>query len=203
MYRLYYSKGACSLAVHIVLREAGLPFTLEPVNIKTHHYRGGNFKDINPLGYVPVLELPSGERLREIPVILQYLADQVPNRGLIPASDGTLQRYRALEWVAFVSSEIHRNFGPLWLPDAPEATKARALSRLRDRFGFLDSHLERNSFLLGATFSVADAYLYTTLHWSKYLHLDLAPWSHLGRYVEALAARPSVGESQRAEGERA
>ena len=165
--KLYYSPGACSLSPHIVLREAGLKFDPVLASTKTHKLQDGtDFYTINPKGYVPVLELDNGERLTEGPAIVQYLADQVPDKKLAPAN-GTFARARLQEWLNFTTSEIHKTYSPLFNPAVPEEYKTMARAKLVDRYRWVDAQLEGKSFLLGDAFSVADAYLFTVTNWAK------------------------------------
>jgi glutathione S-transferase len=198
--KLYYTPAACSLAPHIVAREAGLPIELEKVDLagkKTES--GADFAAINPKGYVPALRLDNGEVLTEVATLVQYLADQAPKAGLIPAQ-GSMERYRVLEWLTFISSEIHKGFGPLWKPDTPAETKDAARAHLAKRFAYLDQQLAGRSFLTGERFSAADAYLFTVLNWTNFHNIDLAPYRNLKGYVQRVASRPAVQQALEAEG---
>jgi glutathione S-transferase len=198
--KLYYAPGACSLAPHIVAREAGLRLDLEKVDLgrgKTES--GATFADINPKGYVPALSLDGGEVLTEASALVQYLADQAPQTGLAPAA-GTLERYRLLEWLGFISTEIHKGFGPLWNPQTPEAAKAIARNNLGKRFAWLDQRLARGPYLMGERFTVADAYLFTVTNWTNIHAIDLKPYPNLKAYMERVGARPKVREALVAEG---
>ena len=198
--KLYYAPGACSLAPHIVAREAGLRFDLEKVDLRSGKTESGAaFSDINPKGYVPALELGNGEVLTEASALLQYLADQAPQAGLVPAA-GTFERYRLLEWLGFISTELHKGFAPLWKPDTPEASKTIAKNNLAKRFAYVDQHLARGPFLLGERFTVADAYLFTISSWANFHALDLTPYPNLQAYLERVGARPKVREALSAEG---
>lgn len=197
--KLYYAAGACSLAPHIVLRELGLSFDAEPVDLKTHRLADGtDFYTINPKGYVPVLQLDDGQTLTEIAAILQYLGDRAPEAGLIPAA-GSMQRYRVIEWLTFISSELHKSFSPLWNPAMPEAGKQLFRDKLAQRFAFLDRHLADKRYLMGEQYSVADAYAYTILSWKDALKLDISNWKHLEAYVRRVAARNRVREALHSE----
>ena len=198
--KLYYSVGACSMAPHIVLHELGLPFEAVQVDLGTHKLAktGQDYYQINPKGYVPALEVDDGSLLTEVAAILQYLADRKPEAGLLSAP-GSMQRYRAIEWLTFISSELHKGFSPLWNPNMPEAAKQIALDRLQTRFALLDKHLASHEFLMGDRFTVADAYAYTILTWAAALKLDLGRWSHLKAYVQRIAARPAVRDTARNE----
>ena len=198
--KLYYTPGACSLSSHIVLEESNLPYATVRVDLKTHQTQdGADFHAINPLGYVPVLELEDGSRLREGPVISQYIADQVPQKNLAPAN-GTLARYRLQEWLTFISTELHKNCGPLFSPATPDAFKAFIKDRLLARFKWLDGELEGKSYLMGEHFTVADAYLFTVTSWAKPLDLDISALSHLNALCARAAARPAVQATLKAEG---
>lgn len=198
--QLYYSPGACSLAPHIVLREAGLSFELKKVDFRTKQIDGGgDFTQINGKGYVPALRLDSGEILTEGPVILQYIADRRPDSGLAPKA-GTLERYRLEEWLAFVSSEIHKSFGTLFNPSLSADWKAGVTATLTKRLDWLDPQLRGRSHLLGDPFTAADAYLFTTLSWAPHVGIDLAKWPALASFTKRVAGRPKVIEALRAEG---
>ena len=198
--KLYYSPGACSLSPHIVLRESGLKFEPVLASTKTHKLQDGtDFYTINPKGYVPVLELDNGERLTEGPAIVQYIADQVPAKNLAPAA-GTMARYRLQEWLNFTTSEIHKTYSPLFNPDVPEAYKTIAKAKLVDRYRWVDAQLEGKSFLLGDSFSVADAYLFTVTNWAKPVGIDISGFKHLGAFMARVAARPAVQEAMKVEG---
>src|SRR3990167_5643570 len=171
--KLYYSPGACSLSPHIVLREAGLPFEPVLASSKTHKLQDGtDYYTINPKGYVPLLELDGGERLSEGPVIVQYIADQVPDKGLAPAA-GTMARYRLQEWLNFITSELHKSFSPLFNPAVPEEAKALFRKKLVDRFAWVDAQLDGKNYLMGDAFSVADAYLFTVGSWAPHVGVDI------------------------------
>lgn len=197
--KLYYSPGACSLSPHIVLREAGLAF--EPVLAPTRTHKlpdGTDYYTVNPLGYVPLLELDDGTRLREGPAIVQYLADQVPARNLAPAN-GTLPRYRLQEWLTFIGTEIHKSFSPLFNAAMPDAGKQIYRDRLANRFQFVDKELQGKDYLMGDTFTVADAYLYTVTRWSKPMAIDLSGYANLLAHYARVEARPAVQEALKVE----
>ncbi len=198
--KLYYSPGACSLSPHIVLRESGLAF--EPVLASTKSHKlldGTDFYTINPLGYVPVLELDDGTRLREGPAIVQYIADQVPAKNLAPAN-GTLPRYRVQEWLTFIGTELHKGFSPLFNPAVPEEVKPVFRDRLTSRLAWIDGQLAGKSYLMGDTFCVADAYLYTVSRWAPVMKIDLAPMTNLAAFQHRMLERPAVREALKAEG---
>ena len=198
--QLYYYPGACSLAPHITLREAGLPFELQKVDIHTKRIDGGgDYTQVNSKGYVPALKLTSGEVLTEAPVILQYIADQKPESGLAP-KPGTIERYRLEEWLNFTSSEIHKSFSPLFNPTAAADWKAGSTATLTRRFDWLGPQLKSRTHLLGDRFTVADAFLFVTLSWSGHAGIDLGKWPSLATYVQGISRRPKVIEALRAEG---
>lgn len=198
--KLYYSPGACSLSPHIALHEAGLAFTPVLASTKSHKLQDGtDFYTINPLGYVPVLELDDGTRLREGPVIVQYIADQAPLKMLAP-QNGSLQRYRLQEWLNFISTEIHKGFTPLFKPNTPDDYKPIARDNLLQRLTWVDSQLADKQYLMGDHFTVADAYLFTVSNWTAPTKLDISGLSNLAAYRERVAARPAVQAAMKAEG---
>ena len=198
--KLYYSPGACSLSPHIALREAGLPFEAVLAPTKTKKLPDGtDFTTLNTKGYVPLLELDDGQRLTEGPAIVQYIADQVPASGLAPAF-GTMARYRLMEWLNFITSELHKGFSPLFTPGMPDEAKAMARARLVDRLTWVDGQLAGKTWLMGETFTVADAYLFTVAGWGKYVGVDIAPLTNLSAYLGRVAARPAVQDALKAEG---
>ncbi|HEY1229851.1 MAG TPA: glutathione transferase GstA [Ramlibacter sp.] len=198
--KLYYSPGACSLSPHIVLREAGLAFEPVLAPTKTHNLPdGSDYYAINPLGYVPMLELDDGTRLREGPAIVQYIADQVPNKNLAPAN-GTLPRYRLQEWLTFIGTEIHKTFSPLFNPALSDEGKQIFRDKLASRFKWIDGQLAGKQYLMGDHFSVADAYLFTVSNWAKPMNIDLAGYPNLTAFRDRVAARPAVQEAMKAEG---
>lgn len=198
--KLYMKPGACSLASHIVLRETGLPFALVKVDLASKKTEdGGDFLAVNPKGQVPTLSLDEGGILTEGAVILQYVADKAPQAGLIPAH-GTLERYRVLEWLNFVGSELHKTFSPLFRPTTPDAFKAIVRDNLAAKFAVLDGHLADNRFLFGERFTVADAYCFTVVSWAKPMGIDLSRWPNLAAYMARVADRPAVRDALIAEG---
>jgi len=198
--KLYYSPGACSLSPHIAMREAGLAFEPVLASTKSHKLQDGtDYYGINPLGYVPMLELDDGTRLREGPAIVQYIADLVPTRNLAPAN-GTLPRYRLQEWLTFIGTEVHKQFSPLFNPAMPEEVKKMQRDKLASRFQWLDGELKNKQYLMGDTFSVADGYLFTVTTWAPRVDVDLAPYPNLTAYRERVAARPAVQEAMKVEG---
>ncbi|HXE39345.1 MAG TPA: glutathione transferase GstA [Azonexus sp.] len=198
--KLFLKAGACSLSPHIVLEESGLPYETEAVDLKTKvTASGADYWAINPKGYVPALQLDSGEVLTEGPAIVQYLADQVPEKKLAPAN-GTLKRYRLQSWLTFIGTELHRSFSPFFNPASSDDWKAAALSNLERRLDYTNTQLAGNSYLLGEEFSVADAYLFTILNWAKFIKLDLARWPNVAVYQARVGARPAVQAALKSEG---
>lgn len=198
--KLYYMPGACSLASHIVANEAGIPVDLVRVNGKTKKTETDeDFLAVNPNGYVPALVLDDGQTLTEGQVIAQYLADQKPGTGLVPPAGG-MARYRVQQWLSFTSSELHKNFSPLFRPDTPEATKALSRERLGKRLAYVNEQLAGKSYLTGETFTAADAYAWTVLRWAKGIDLDLSSYGNIQRFMSTVAARPAVVKSLQEEG---
>jgi glutathione S-transferase len=198
--KLYYTPGACSLAVHIALRESGHPFELEKVDLKTKRTeRGQDYLRVNPKGYVPTLQLDDGSTLTEANVCVQYVADLAPQSDLAPIA-GTTERYRLMEWMAFTSTEIHKNFSPLFDPTASSELQERQKKLLAKRFDYVSEHLSGRSGLMGDKFTAADAYLFTVLRWANVVKVDLSRWPALQDYLKRNAARPSVRDALKAEG---
>ncbi len=199
--KLYFSPGACSLSPHIVLREAGMDFALERVDLQAKKLKesGADFLAVNPKGQVPVLELDNGERLTEGPAIVQYIADQKPASGLAPAN-GTMARYHTQEWLNFVTSELHKVFAPLFRPTTPDEFVKITKENLANKFAFLDKHLAGKQYLMGEKFTVPDAYCFTVTGWTKYKEIDLGRWPNLKAYMDRVASRPKVQEAMKAEG---
>ena len=198
--KLYYAPGACSLSPHIALRETGMTFDLDKVDLgekKTSD--GGDFTKINPLGYVPALELDNGDVLPEGAAIVQYLADQAPAAKLLPES-GTMERYRAQEWLTFISSELHKGFSPLFNPALEGDMKSSVITRLESRFDYVDKQLEGQQYLTGDDFSMVDAYGFTVINWANSKDIDLSRWPNISAYMGRVAARPKVHEALKAEG---
>jgi glutathione S-transferase len=197
--KLYYAPGTCSLSPHIVAREAGLPLTLVRVDNKNKTTEAGeDYRAINPKGYVPLLELDNGVRLSEGPAIVQYLADLAPASKLAPPN-GTLERYQLQEWLNFITSEVHKQFSPLFDATMPDEAKEKFRNRLATRFDWIAGQLKDRDYLTGS-FTVADAYLFVVLGWTKFTGPDLARWPVLQEYVARVAARPHVQAAMKAEG---
>jgi len=198
--KLYYAPGACSLAPHIVAREAGLSPDLEKVDLANRTTASGrSFLEVNPKGYVPALQVQDGTVMTEVSALIQYLADQAPQAGLIPAV-GTPERYKVLEWIGFISTEIHKGFGPLWNPTTPDAVKQATKEKLFQRFAYLDQQLDGRSYLTSERFTVADAYLFVVVNWTNFHGLSLGDYPNLAAFMDRVAARPKVQEALQAEG---
>jgi len=197
--KLYFAPGACSLSPHIVLLEAGLPFSAVRVDLREKKTADGeDFRAINPKGYVPALALDDGTLLTEGTAIVQYLADLAPQAGLL-APVGDVARYKTIGWLSYISSELHKNFSPLFNPAASEDMKAHGRKMLAMRLELVAAQLEQGDYLEGG-FSVADAYLFTVLGWADFVKLSLADWPVLGAYRARIAARPAVQQAMRDEG---
>jgi len=197
--KLYYSPGACSLSPHIALLEAGLPHDLVKVDLRAKKLENGDdFLKVNPKGQVPVLQLDSGELVTEGPVIVQMIADKV-GKGLAPARDSA-ERYKLLEWLNFITAELHKNFGPMFSPALADDAKAFFKDRVMGKFKYIDSQLVGRDYLMGKEFTVADAYLFTMLSWADRMKFDLSAMPNLLAYKDRVAARPKVQEALNKEG---
>lgn len=197
--KLYYSPGACSLSPHIVLHESGLPFEAVLASTKTHKLQDGtDYYTVNPKGYVPLLELDDGQRLAEGPVIVQWIADQVPAKKLAPPA-GTMPRYRVMEWLNFVTAELHKQFSPLFNPAYPEEAKAINREKLLGRYAWVDGQLAGKQYLMGDDFTVADAYLFVVTRWTVPMKLDISSRTNLAAYMTRVAQRPAVRRALEAE----
>jgi glutathione S-transferase len=198
--KLYYSPGACSLSPHITLHESGLKFEHVLAPTKTHQLEDGtDYYSINPLGYVPLLELDDGTRLREGPAIVQYIADQVPGKKLAPAN-GTLERAQLQAWLNFIGTELHKGFGPLFNPATPEEFKAATKDKLMSRLKWVDSELAGKQYLMGEAFSVADPYLFTVTNWAPRVGVDISGFANIAAFRDRVAARPAVQAAMKEEG---
>ena len=198
--KLYYSPGACSLSPHIALFEAGLSFQALKAPTKTHQLDDGtDYYTINPLGYVPFLALDDGKTLHEGPAIVQYIADQAPEKNLAPAN-GTWERYKLQEWLNVIGTELHKNFSPLFNPATTDDAKAAAKTKLLARLTWVDSQLAGKQYLMGDTFTVADGYLFTVTNWTAPTSLDISGLANLVAYRGRVAARPAVQAAMKAEG---
>ena len=190
--KLYLTPYACSLSPHIALREAGIPFDIEVVDLGTKKTKsGGSYTSVNPKGYVPALEIEGGQVLTEGPAIVQYIADQKPASKLAPPA-GSFERYRLQEWLNFISSELHKSVGPLFSDATPAAWKETLKTRVAGRFDTLSKSLQGKDYLMGSTFTVADAYLFVILSWTSHVGIDLSRWPVLTAYFERIKARPAV-----------
>jgi glutathione S-transferase len=198
--KLYYSPGACSLSPHIALLEAGLPYELVKVDLRAKKLENGDdFLSVNPKGQVPALALDSGELVTEGPVIVQMIADKAAGKNLAPARDST-ERYKLLEWLNFITSEVHKNFGPLFSPVLSDDAKAFFKDRVMGKFKYVDGALTGHDYLMGKQFTVADGYLFTMLSWADRMKFDLAAMPNLLAYKARVAARPKVKEALTKEG---
>ncbi len=198
--KLYYAPGACSLAPHIVARELGIDLELVKVDTKSKTVASeGDFWAVNPKGYVPALELDDGAILTEVSALLQYLADRKPEGGLVPKA-GTMERYRLLELLGYVATEIHKGYGPLWYPATPDEVKESTRAALRKRYAYIEGLLVGRPYLMGDDFSIADAYLYTVTNWSRVAKVDLSEFPDLLAFQKRVAARPAVQAALKAEG---
>lgn len=199
MLKLYFFPASCSLAPHIALQESGLPYETLAVDLRAKTFSGGDFKKINPKGSVPALQLANGDVLTECAVILQYIADQAPKANLLPAN-GTWERYRSQEWLNYIATELHKGFSPLWNPATPEEYKVIAINNLEQRFDYLNSHLAKNNFVMGAEYTVVDAYLFTVVNWSRFKEISLSPWANLQTFMTRIQERPATLTVLKAEG---
>jgi glutathione S-transferase len=198
--KLYFSPGACSLSPHIVSREAGINVDLEQVDLREKKTKNGNdFLSVNPKGQVPVLELDNGHKLTEGPAIVQFLADQKPASGLMPAA-GTIDRYGVQEWLNFVASELHKTYSPMFRPTTPEEFKTMSRENIGKRLDWVDKELAGKQYITGEKFTAADAYLFAVLRWSPRVGIDLKKWPNITAYVDRVSARPKVQEALKAEG---
>lgn len=198
--KLYFSPGACSLSPHIVLLEAGLPYTLDRVDLRSKlTSTGQDYRSINDKGSVPALEMDSGLVLTEGPAIVQYLADLVPGKALAPAP-GTSERYQLAGWLNFIGTELHKTYSPLFDPSVSDEVKAYARANLTKRYTYVNSKLEGQDYLCGNRFSVADAYLFVITNWAGLVKFDLDGFPHLKAFQQRIGARPAVQQALRAEG---
>ncbi|HEX7043404.1 MAG TPA: glutathione transferase GstA [Burkholderiales bacterium] len=198
--KLYYSPGACSLAPHIVAREAGLAIDLVKVDLKAHRLESGeDYYAINPRGYVPMLELDDGTRLTEVAVLTQLLAERAPQAGLLPPA-GSIERLQAQMWLNYVATELHKTFSWFFHPQLPDAMRGLLNDRLANRLSHLEKHLEGREYLVGDRFTVADAYAYTVINWAGVLKIDLTPYPNIKAFQKRIGSRPKVREALVAEG---
>ena len=198
--KLYYSPGACSLSPHIALREAGLAFDLVKVDTAAKKTEAGeDYRRINPKGVVPALVRDDGTVLTEAAAIVQYIADRAPPHKLAPAH-GSDDRYRMIEWLNYIATELHKGFSPLFKPNTPDDYKAIVKENLAKQFAFVEQKLAGREYLLGSTFTVADGYLFTILNWAHFVKIDLSPYPNIKAFMERVAARPAVREALKSEG---
>jgi glutathione S-transferase len=198
--KLYYSAGACSLSPHIALEESGLAYEAISAPTATHKLADGtDYYKINPLGYVPLLVLDDGRQLREGPAIVQYIADQVPDKHLAPAN-GTFERSKLQEWLTFIGTELHKGFSPLFNPATPAEYKTIATTKLMERLKFTDGLLAGQDYVMGSAYSVADAYLFTVTNWAAFVKVDISAFTNILAFRARVAARPAVVAAMKAEG---
>lgn len=199
--KLYYSRGACSMVTRIVLNELGVTYTTESVDLRTKTCdSGADFREINPKGSVPVIVLDNGEILTEGQVILQYLCDTHHGQALLPEV-GNFSRYRVLEWLNYISTELHKGFAPLFNPALPEDVKTQFfIPALEARFAFINEHLSDKAYMAGAHFTIADAYLFVMLSWCSHCGVTLSGLDELFRLQKTLAARPAIIKALKDEG---
>lgn len=198
--KLFYKPGACSLASHITLRESGKDFTLEGVDLmKKRLENGDDFFAVNPKGQVPALLLDDGTLLTEGVAIMQYLADSVPDRQLL-APVGSISRYKTLEWLNYIATELHKGFTPLFRPDTPEEYKPAVRALLEKKLQYVDESLKEGQWICGQRFTIADAYLFTILRWASAVKLNMASLNHIAEYMQRAAERPAIAAALKAEG---
>lgn len=204
--KLFYSKGSCALASHIVMAELNMVYELEAVDLKAKTFSGGDFRKVNPKGAVPALKMESGEILTEGAVILQYLADQKPEAGLVPKF-GTLERYRCQEMLNHIATDVHKNYSPFFFADRLMQNqegitqfKTSMMEVLKGKISGVSEKLGTNEYIMGKQFSIADAYLFTVLSWSNFIGLDMKTWPNLAKYTERVQARPAVQKAMKEQG---
>ncbi|MDF3006261.1 MAG: Glutathione S-transferase [Enterobacter kobei] len=198
--KLFYKPGACSLAPHIILRETGKAFTLEAVDLMTKRLGdGSDYLAINPKGQVPALQLDDGTLITEAVVIMQYLADSVPQKNLLAAT-GEMSRYKTLEWLNYIATELHKGFTPLFRPDTPDEYKPTVRGLLEKKLSFVNGELSSREFIAGDHFTIADAYLYNVLRWARAIKLEMGSLSNIDAFMARVAARESVIATLAAEG---
>ncbi len=204
--KLFYKKGACSLAPHIVMAELNMVYEVEEVDLKTKTSASGDYYKINPNGSVPALKMEDGNVLTESAVIMQYLADQKPEAGAIPKF-GTTERYRCLEWLNFIATDLHKNFSPLFFAgmivqntEGQAEMKKHYIELLKRKIKIASDRLGNNDYVLGTSFTIADAYLFTVLGWSKFVGVDLSPYANITAYLKRVGERPGVQKAMKEEG---
>ena len=197
--KLYYTPAACSQAPHIALNELDLKFEPVKVDLVKHTLPdGSDYRAVNPKGYVPLLQLDDGTHLSEAHVLLQYIADQRP--GKLAPKFGTTERWKLMEWLGFIATEVHKGFGPLWNPKTPAEYREIVVQALGNRFTYLSQTLGKQPYLTGNEFTIADAYLFVVSNWAHYHKVDLKPWPALTAFQARVAARPAVKATLQAEG---
>ena len=199
MKTLFFSPGACALHVQMALIEAGEKFETVKVDLKTHTYAGGDFKQVNPKGYIPVLKTETGELWTEGQVILQRIADAHPEKNLLPKL-GTSERYKAMEWLNFISSELHKGLGAMFNPKLDGEAKDNVISKIQKRLAFMNTHLEKNEYILGKEFSLADVYFYNILRWAGPLKIEMSAHPAVLGLMEKVSLRPSARAAIEGEG---
>ena len=198
--KLYYAPGACSMASHILLNELGVPYEMEKVDLKTHRTeKDQDFYKINPKGYVPALQLDNGKLLTENIAILSYLSDSKAGQQAVVSKDN-MEHYQKLEWLAFISTELHKGFSPLFNKANPPEVLQASKEKITKRLDLVNKHLENQKFMMGDTFGPADAYLFTVLSWCPKVSVDLSPWKNLVSFVERLSSRPAIQKTLKEEG---
>ncbi len=197
--KLYYSPGACSQAAHIILHEAGLPHDSQRVDLRAKRTESGaDYWAINPKGAVPALGLADGEVLTENAAVLQYIGDKAARETLLPSSG--LERYRVIEWLGYLGSDVHKSFAPLFNPESSDEAKQAASDLVGKRFDYLESRLDGRDYLTGPAMSVADPYLFAMLGWTGELGIDLSRWPRLTAFRTRMLERPTVQAVLKAEG---
>jgi len=198
--KLYYAPAACSLSPHIVARELGIDIDLEKIDNRTKRTASGaDYLTINPKGYVPAIELDDGQVLTEGPALVQYLADQKPEAGLVPPA-GTMERYRMQEMLGYINSELHKTYSPLFNDATPQETRNERLAYLKKRYAVLNDRLANRPYLFGDQLTVADAYLFVVTRWANFVKLDLSGFPNVLAFQQRVAARPAVKAAMKAEG---
>ena len=204
--KLFYKKGACSLAPHIVMAELNMVYEIEEVDLKNKTSPSGDFYKINPNGSVPALKMEDGNVLTESAVIMQYLAEQKPEAGLVPKY-GTSERYRCLEWLNFIATDLHKNFSPLFFgpmivqnPEGQAEMKKFYVEMLKKKIAVASARLGEKDYVLGSTFTVPDAYLFTVLSWGQFVGVELSPYANITAYLKRVGERPGVQKAMKEEG---
>jgi len=198
--KLFYKPGACSLASHIALQESGMDFSLVGVDLaKKQLENGEDYWQVNPKGQVPALLLDDNTLLTEGVAIMQYIADTKVDRQLL-APAGSIARYRTLEWLNYIATELHKGFTPLFRPDTPEDFKPTVRALLEKKLSYVNDALRDNEWICGSRFTIADGYLFTVLRWAHAVKLDMSGLKNIEAYMARVAARPGVTAAMEAEG---